>query len=177
MKVGLSLFTPWSMRDKKGELIGFEIDIAKKLASDMGIEAEFIPVSWDGIIPALISGKFDVIISGMSITPERNLTVNFSNPYSFSGLKIVANRELTRGYLIEDFNDKKVIFSARRGSTAVNAIKELFPKAQLLQFDDEAVTLQEVLSGSAHATMGSEPFPSIEVAKNPEKLFLSFARD
>ncbi|CZF84658.1 MULTISPECIES: transporter substrate-binding domain-containing protein [Grimontia] len=172
MKVGLSLFVPWSMRDKKGELIGFEIDVANKLATDMGVEAEFVPVSWDGIIPALVSGKFDVIISGMSITPERNLTVNFSDPYSYSGLKIIANKVMTQGFSIEDFNNENVTFSARRGATTANTIQVLFPKAKLLQFDEEAATLQEVLNGKAHATMGSEPFPSTEVAKNPETLVI-----
>ena len=84
LRVGLSLFKPWSMRDKNGNLVGFELDVARKLADDMGVEIEFQPTSWDGIIPALVSGKFDVIISGMSITPARNLTVNFSDPYTLS---------------------------------------------------------------------------------------------
>ncbi|MFD2176613.1 transporter substrate-binding domain-containing protein [Veronia pacifica] len=170
MKVGISLFVPWSMRDKKGELIGFEVDVAQKLADDMKVEVEFVPVSWDGIIPALVSGKFDVIISGMSITPERNLTVNFSDPYAFSGLKIIANKAMTKGFTLEDFNSDSVTFSARRGATTANTIQQMFPKARLLQFDEEAATLQEVLNGKAHATMGSEPFPSTEVAKNPETL-------
>ncbi len=63
IKIGLSLFKPWSMRNKKGELVGFELDVGRQLAKDMGVEVEFIPTSWDGIIPALVSGKFDAIIS------------------------------------------------------------------------------------------------------------------
>src|SRR5258708_35725643 len=76
LRIGLSTFVPWSMRDKKGDLIGFEIDVANKVAADMGIQTEFIPTAWDVIIPALLAGKFDVIISGSSITPQRNLTSN-----------------------------------------------------------------------------------------------------
>jgi len=72
IKIGLSIFKPWSMRDKDGELIGFELDVGKKLADDMGVDAEFIPTAWDGIIPALVAGKFDVIISGMTTTPHKN---------------------------------------------------------------------------------------------------------
>jgi polar amino acid transport system substrate-binding protein len=82
LRVGMSTFVPWAMRDKNGELIGFEIDVAKKLAEDMEVEVEFVPTAWDGIIPALIAGKFDVIIGGMSIRPSRNLTVNFTLPYA-----------------------------------------------------------------------------------------------
>jgi polar amino acid transport system substrate-binding protein len=59
LKVGMSTFVPWAMRDKKGELIGFEIDVAKKLAADMGVEVEFVPTAWSGIIPALLAKKFD----------------------------------------------------------------------------------------------------------------------
>ena len=58
LKVGMSTFVPWAMRDKNGDLIGFEIDVAKQLAEDMGVEAEFVPTAWDGIIPALLAGKF-----------------------------------------------------------------------------------------------------------------------
>ena len=78
LKVGMATFVPWAMRNKKGDLIGFEIDVAKKLAKDMGVEIQFIPTAWSGIIPALIAGKFDAIIGGMSVTPQRNLTINFT---------------------------------------------------------------------------------------------------
>ena len=90
IKIGLDLFVPWSMRDKNGDLVGFEPDVGRKLAADMGVEVEFVPTKWAGIIPALVAGKFDVIISGMTVTPARNLTVNFSEPYAFSGLTILA---------------------------------------------------------------------------------------
>ncbi|MGI9435139.1 MAG: transporter substrate-binding domain-containing protein, partial [Geminicoccaceae bacterium] len=90
LNVGLSTFVPWSMFSKDSELIGFEIDVAKRLAEDMGVEVEFVPTAWDGIIPALIAGKFDVVISGMTITTERNLTVNFTDAYAHSGMRLVA---------------------------------------------------------------------------------------
>ena len=61
IKIGLDLFVPWSMRDKNGDLIGFEPDVGRKLAEDMGVEVEFVPTKWAGIIPALVAGKFDVI--------------------------------------------------------------------------------------------------------------------
>ena len=82
------------MRDKEGKLIGFEIDVATKVAADMGVDVEFVPTAWSGIIPALIAKKFDVIIGGMSITPQRNLTVNFTQPYAHSGQQMAANLSL-----------------------------------------------------------------------------------
>ena len=174
IKVGLSLFVPWSMRDRNGELIGFEIDVGRKLAEDMGVEVEFIPTAFDGIIPALISGKFDAIISGLSITPQRNLTVNFTQPYAFTGATILANRQLTEGFSIEDFDSPEVTFAARRGGTPAVVIANRFPNAELLLFDEDGTATQEVLNGNAHATMASEPAPSREARTYPEILYVPF---
>ncbi|RPJ70748.1 MAG: amino acid ABC transporter substrate-binding protein, partial [Desulfobacteraceae bacterium] len=80
LRVGMSTFVPWAMTDKTGKLIGFEIDVATRLAKDLGVRIEFVPTKWAGIIPALLTGKFDVIIGGMGILPQRNLKVNFSIP-------------------------------------------------------------------------------------------------
>lgn len=174
IKIGLSLFQPWSMRNKQGELVGFELDVGRKLAADMGVEPEFVPTAWDGIIPALVGKKFDVIISGMSVTAQRNLTINFTDPYAFSGLAILANRQMTEGFSMEDFNREDVIFAARRGATPAALIPQLFPKAQLLQFDEDGAATQEVLNGKAHATLGAEPTPSQDAYQYPETLYVPF---
>jgi len=174
IKIGLSLFRPWSMRDLDGELVGFELDVGRELAKDMGVEVEFVPTSWDGIIPALVSGKFDVIISGMSITPQRNLTVSFSDPYAYSGMTILANRAMTDGFSLEDYNSPDVTFAARRGATPVAVIQSMFPEAELLMFDEDGASTQEVLNGNAHATMASEPTPSEEARRYADTLYVPF---
>ena len=176
IKIGLSLFTPWSMRDLNGDLVGFELDVGRKLAADMGVEVEFIPTAWDGIIPALVSGKFDVIISGMSTTPQRNLTVNFSEPYAYSGMTILANKALTEGFALDDYNSADVTFAARRGATPATVIAEMFPEAELLLFDEDGASSQEVLNGNAHATMATEPYPSSEARRYPETLTVPFEK-
>ncbi len=160
IRVGLSIFHPWAMYDKNGELIGFELDIARQLAADMGVEVEFVLTDWEQMIPSLNAGDFDVIISGMSITPSRNLVVNFTDPYAFSGMTLLANRALTEGFRVEDFNHKDVIFTARRGATSATVIGNLFPDAQLLLMDEDGADTEEVLAGRAHATMAAEPTPS-----------------
>ena len=173
IRVGMSTFVPWAMRDKNGELIGYEIDVAKQLAEDIKVKAEFVPTAWDGIIPALLAGKFDVVIGGMTITPERNLTVNFTQPYANSGIHLVANKELAAGFKsLEDFNKSDVVLAVRRGATPATAAKRLMPKATLRQFDEDALALQEVLNGKAHAFVTSTPTPAFEALKHPDKLFL-----
>jgi polar amino acid transport system substrate-binding protein len=173
LRIGMSTFVPWAMKDKSGELIGFEIDVATRLAEDMGVRAEFVPTKWAGIIPALLTGKFDVIIGGMGILPKRNLKVNFSVPYDYSGMSIVANRELAAGFKsLKDFDRPGVVLSVRLGATPVDAAKKYMPKAQLRMFDDESQAVQEVLNGRAHAMVSSAPLPAFQALKYPEKLFL-----
>ena len=118
LKVGMSTFVPWAMKDKTGKLVGFEIDVATRLAEDMGVKVEFVPTNWDGIIPALLSGKFDVIIGGMGILPSRNLKVNFTIPYDTSGMSMVANKELAGNFkTLQDFNRPEVTLAVRLGAT------------------------------------------------------------
>jgi len=173
LRVGMSTFKPWAMNDKTGNLVGFEIDVARRLAEDMGVAVEFIPTKWSGIIPALLTGKFDIIIGGMGILPERNIKVNFSNPYDYTGMSIVAHRELAAGFdSLEDFNRKDVAIAARIGTTAAAAVKKHCPAAQLRLFDDESQAAQELLNKRVHAMVASAPLPAFQALKYPDRLFI-----
>ena len=173
LRIGFSTFVPWAMKDKNGEFIGFEIDVARKLAEDMGVKPVFVPTKWDGIIPALLTGKFDVIIGGMGIRPQRNLKVNFTVPYDHSGMSIMGHREKAKGFdSLDDFNREDVVLAIRMGTTAVDAAKKFLPRAERRLFDDEAQTIQELLNGRVHAVVASTPLPAHTVARFPERLFL-----
>lgn len=175
LRVGFSTFVPWAMKNKKGEFIGFEIDVARRLAEDMGVEIDFVPTKWSGIIPALLTGKFDVIIGGMGITPERNLKVNFTDPYEFSGMSIIANRKLAGKTSLADFDKSSVTVVARIGTTAAEAAKKYLPNADIRLFDDEGQALQEVLNSRAMAMVASQPFPEYQSLKYAERLYLPLA--
>ena len=173
LRVGMSTFVPWAMKDKEGRLVGFEIDVATRLAQDMGVKVEFVPTKWAGIIPSLLTGKFDVIIGGMGIRPDRNLKVNFSIPYDYTGMSIVAHKGLAAGFKgLEEYNRPDVVIAARLGSTAVSAAKAFMPKAELRLFDEESQAYQELINGRVHAVIGSAPTPAFQALKHPEKLFL-----
>jgi polar amino acid transport system substrate-binding protein len=173
LRVGMSTFVPWAMTDKVGNLIGFEIDVATRLAQDMGVKVEFTPTKWAGIIPALLTGKFDVIIGGMGILPQRNLKVNFSIPYDYSGVAVVAHKQLAAGFgRLEDFNRPDVTVTARLGSTSAAAANKFLPKAQKRFFDDESQVIQELLNGNVHALLAGAPLPTYQALKYPDKLFL-----
>jgi polar amino acid transport system substrate-binding protein len=173
LRVGFSTFVPWAMQNQQGEYVGFEIDVAKRLADDMGVKLRLEPTQWSGIIPALLAGKFDVIIGGMSIQPQRALKVNFTIPYEYSGMAIVADRIKAGNFkTLDAFNKPNVILAVRQGTTAVDAAKRYMPKAQLKLFDQEAQTIQEVLNGRATAVVASEPFPAFQALEHPDKLVL-----
>ena len=177
MVVGMATFVPWAMRDTQGNLIGFEIDVATKLATDLGVKLELVPTAWDGIIPALLAGKFDVIIGGMTVTTKRNLTVNFSAPYDYAGTSLGVAAAMKDGFKIEALNSPKMTLTCRRGATSCANITEYFPKAVLRQFDDDAALVQEVLNGNAQAFAASEPLPSRVATENPTKVFAPFTQD
>lgn len=173
IRVGMSTFVPWAMKDKQGNLVGFEIDVAKKLAADMGVDIEFVPTAWSGIIPALLTGKFDVIIGGMGITPQRNLKVNFTIPYDYSGMSMVAHKKKAQGFSsLEDFNKNSVTVAVRMGTTAEQAARKYMPNAQLKLFENESQALQELNLGRVHAVVSSAPMPVFHALKYPGKLFV-----
>jgi polar amino acid transport system substrate-binding protein len=172
LRVGMSTFLPWAMKDKKGSFVGFEIDVATRLAEDTGVKVEFIPTKWDGIIPALLTGKFDVIIGGMTIRSDRNLKVNFSIPYDYSGQTICAHKKLAAGFKgPEDFNRPDVTVGARLGSTSVPAMKRMMPKAKLRLFSEEPQLYQDIrtpcLQSRNHSRASSLALLSAKVTLTP----------
>jgi len=175
LRVGLGLFAPWSACDADGELIGFEIDVATRLAEDMGVEVEFVRTDWNYIIPALIAEEFDVIISGMTILPERNLKVNFTSSYNQTGIFLVANTVRTVGLkTLEDFNSSSVTIATRRGSSAIPAIKNFFPDAMVQLYDTDTAVREAVVSGMVDAAAAFASTGNTWVEDNPNTLNLPF---
>jgi octopine/nopaline transport system substrate-binding protein len=75
-------YPPWNLTDSSGKIVGFEVDLADDLCKRVGVECKIIAQDWDGMIPGLKAGKFDVIMDGMSITDERKKEIDFSRPYA-----------------------------------------------------------------------------------------------
>lgn len=172
IRVGVASFVPWTMQDKTGEYIGFEVDVAKRLAKDLGVDIQLVPTKFAGIIPALLADKFDVIIGSVSVTPERNLKANFTIPYDYATIEVLGNREKAEKLKFpEDFNKEDIVVAVRSGSTPALVAKKMFPKATIRAFDDEAPAVQDVVSGRSHIMLSSAPLPAFESLKNPDVLF------
>jgi polar amino acid transport system substrate-binding protein len=171
LRVGLATFVPWAMQDKKGEWVGFEIDVAKQLAEDMGVKIEFVPTKWEGLIPSLLTGKFDLIIAGMTGTPQRALKINFTNPYDYSGMNVVVHKNFAAGVTdYMDLDKKGNTIISRVGTTGAALAKATFKNATVRLFPDEGPMVQELLNGKAAAFLGSAPQPAQLAAKYPETL-------
>ena len=160
LRVGFeSGYVPFEMTNKKGEFIGFDMDYARRLAKSMGVK--FVPVNtaWDGIIPALLTGKFDIIMGGMTITQERNLKINFADPYIVVGQTILLNKKHeneVKSY--KDLNNPKFIVTSAIGTTGEQAIKKYIPKATYKGFETQGEAGLEVISGKADALVYDLPF-------------------
>jgi polar amino acid transport system substrate-binding protein len=160
LRVGFEAgYLPFEMADKSGNFVGFDIDMAKAMADAMGVK--FVPVNtaWDGIIPALVTKKFDIIMSGMTVTQQRNLKINFADPYIIVGQTILLNKKhegTVKSY--KDLNDPKFVITSKLGTTGEQAIKRLIPKATYKSFEVEAEAALEVLNGKADATVYDLPF-------------------
>jgi polar amino acid transport system substrate-binding protein len=170
LRVGFEAgYLPFEMANKKGQFVGFDIDVAKEMAKAMKVK--FVPVNtaWDGIIPALMTKKFDIIISGMTITQERNLKINFADPYIIVGQTILLNKKhagKVKSY--KDLNDPKFIVTSKLGTTGEQAIKRKIPKATYKSFEVESEAALEVLTGKADATVYDLPFCATFMAQRGE---------
>ena len=178
MKVGVGLFEPWVMCNTAGELIGFEVEIAEKIAEEMEVELEFVRTYWPDIIPDLIDEEFDVIISGMTVLAQRNLRVNFTAPTAESGLWIVANKTRTQGVTKpEDLNVPSITFAVRAGATPQTFVENEFPRARVQLFDSEEEIFRAVIRGRAHVAVVYGPTPVRWIDANPDILQRLFEQE
>jgi polar amino acid transport system substrate-binding protein len=173
LRVGVSMIVPWAMHDKDGKLIGFEIDVAKKIARDMGVEVEFYPDELRYLIPDLKDNRFDVIVSGFSISTNRALQVNFSQPYNTVDVTFVANKEReAKLKTLGDFNSPDVLIGVLDTSTAVDIASNAFPNAQLKTYPESADIFTDLLDGKIVGAIADSPRPEILAKLFPDKVDL-----
>lgn len=169
LRVGVNLLVPYVMQGKDGKLVGSDVDIAQRLAKDMGIEAEFKQYEWEQLIPALQRGEIDIIVSGMSITPARALQVWFSKPYASSGIGIATNTSLTGEFdSLDDLDNEKVAIGVIGGTASEQLAREMFEKASIKKFTDEKQLEESLVKGLLHAYVRSEPAPRFLALRHPK---------
>ena len=170
--VGLEAgYQPFEMQDEKGNIVGFDVDMAyemgKAIFGDGGEKkVKLVNTAWEGIIPALMTGKFDIIMSGMTILQSRNLKVNFCEPYYYIGQCLLINKKNADKYKsYKDLNKKGVIITSKLGVTGAFTAEKLMPNAELRLFKTEAEGALQVANGIADAFIYDEPQVRVFAAK------------
>lgn len=160
---------PWGFVNEKQEVVGLDVDLAKEMATALGVQLELVDTPGPARIPAILSGKVDVIIAVLSITPERAQSIGFSLPYA-------CEQSLFLGRIkdgpIRSFNElagKRV--SVERGSTQDIWLTENAPKGtQILRFDGPGEVYLALRQGKSDLALGGSPPVLAEVSRSPELL-------
>jgi polar amino acid transport system substrate-binding protein/arginine/ornithine transport system substrate-binding protein len=150
LRVGVEgAYPPFSWKEADGTLKGFDIDIAMALCAKMGVKCELIEQDWDGIIPALLSKKYDAIIASMSITEERKKRVDFSNKYYNTPAKFVARKDSGLTDTPEGLAGKSV--GVQRGTIHQCYMEKMFPDAELRLYATQEEVFLDLASGRIDA--------------------------
>lgn len=171
IRFGVAEFVPWTINTNSGELIGFEIDVGRKIASDMNVRAEFKVYEWEKMIPALQQGEIDVIAAGMAITPGRALQVNFSQPLGTSGISIATNTDKTKNVSeLRHLNDERIIITVVADTLAHSVAQTFFEKSVIRTYPSSDLAEYDILHDRAHAYLASLPEVNFLALRNPRKV-------
>ncbi|MBZ7954175.1 MULTISPECIES: transporter substrate-binding domain-containing protein [Campylobacter] len=147
--VGMELgYPPFEMSDKNGKASGISVDFLDQFAKEYGYKLVVKNIAWDGLIPALKTGKIDLIMSSMTITDERKKVVDFTIPYAQANLAILTpiNSKIKS---IKDLDKKGEILALKRGSTGHLYASKNLKNATMHLFDKESAAILEVIQGKA----------------------------
>jgi len=161
LRVGVLSMVPWAMPDRNGEWTGFDVDIGRQLAADMGVRVEFVRISWSGAADDVAAGHVDVA-AGLWPGPRRGLVVNFSNPYASTLITLVASREKTSGLSRRvDFDKPAMRLGVRRGGLSESVARERLKNATLVAFDSDEAQLDALGSGEVAGLVARTPTPEL----------------
>ena len=165
LRVGMELaYPPFEMTDTSGKPSGVSVRLAEALGSHLGREVRIENISFDGLIPALKTGKIDCIISSMTATPERATSIAFSAPYLKTGLALlVGTRSPVQGEA--DLNQIGRTIAVKKGTTGHHYAATTLKKARVLVLDKESAAVLEVVQGKADAFI----YDSLSVYQNQKR--------
>jgi len=169
LRVGMECtYAPFNYKTADGELAGYDVDVAKGVAKIIGAELEYVCQEWDGMIPALLANKFDLVIASMSITDKRMEKIDFSGPYRFSTGQIVGAKK-TEVNLFDDAGDpiaenfKGLKVGLERATTYADWFEEKLPDAEVVLYDGSEPLYLDLQNGRVDIIM-----------TNPMKAHLKF---
>jgi polar amino acid transport system substrate-binding protein len=170
LRVGVSAdLPPLAMRDRQGKIVGFEIDIVQALANAMGLELSLEVRPFPELLPALERGETDMVIAGLTMTPERNARVAFAGPYFVSGMSLLTrNREIAEVQEIGALDVAGRRYLVLASSTSEGFARELLPQTQIITTPDYESAVQMLIDGQADAMLAEHLICSLEAWRRPD---------
>ncbi|WP_426454103.1 ABC transporter substrate-binding protein [Paenibacillus sp. S-38] len=156
--------------NKKDEIVGFDIEIAKEIAKDLGVKLEMKDMKFEGLLPALEAGNVDFIISGMTPTPERQKSVDFTKIYYTAVQRVVVRAEDKAKYTtIDSLKGMKV--GAQKGATQETIVKEQMPGSEVKAIGKITDLIMEMKTKKIEALVVEQPVADAFLSKNPDLVY------
>ena len=174
LKVGTGAgYYPFEMIDKSGKMVGFDMDIAQAMADALGVELQVVDFKeWDALLPALGAGQIDMILAGMTITPQRAQVVNFSQPYFQSGQSVlVNNKHKDTVKSVYDLDQADFTIVTEQGTTGDIAAQKVFKNATIRQMKGGNEATLDVCNGSSDAFVYDQSFIAVQAMQYPDCVF------
>lgn len=164
-------YPPMEYRDDKNTLVGFDIDFGNAIGQKLGVDIEWVPTAWDGIIPSLQSSKFDMILSSLSVTDERKQQIGFSEPYIMGGPVIIT---LKGNDSIKTGNDLagKVV-GCQLGTTGEDAANSVAGIKELKKYDKITEALQDLAAKRTDAVVADDQVGRYYIGLDPNKFMIA----
>lgn len=145
-------WAPWTYHDSNDNLVGYDVEIGQAIAEKLGVKANFIEGEWDGLLAGLEAGRYDLMINGVDITPERQQKYDFSVPYAYNNTAVIVQENNNSITKMEDLKGKKT------ANTISSTYAEIAEKngATVIPVDDLAQTIELLLAGRIDATLNAE---------------------
>ena len=167
LTIGMSAdYKPFEYTDENGEIVGFDVDVAKAIGDKLGVEVEFVDTAFSGLIPGLKSNKYDLIMSAMTITEKREKAVDFTDQYFNAGQVVAVMDDNNNIKSIEDLNGKKV--GVQLGTTGDLEVSEMDNIGEVKRYDKIPQAFIDLKNGRINAVVNDLPVTAAYIMKHPE---------
>ena len=162
---------PLTATAKDGSLMGFDIELASAMANAMGVKLRLVPMDFHDLLTAVEKGDVDMVLSGLTMTPQRNMKVAFVGPYLVSGMSLLTkSKTMTKLRKAQEIDTPSVRVAALRGSTAEKFARDNMPKAQMTLVDTLDEGVAAVREGKVDALLADHPFCLVSVYRYRDEL-------
>ena len=157
-------WAPWTYHDESGNLVGYDVEVAKALAEKLGVTVNFVEGEWDGLLAGLDDGRYDIMVNGVGVTPDRQEKYNFSTPYAYNRTAVIVRGDYDEIHSMEDLAGKR---TANTISSTYATLAESYG-ATVTGVDDLTQTIELLTSGRIDATLNAEVVFANYQAVHPE---------